>query len=164
MKRHFGLVEFSRDHHQALILAQICKRNSPQYKGMPATIDEKAEYAVKMWGRELKPHFQFEEKYLIPISESKTEKLRELCRRIILEHEEIEKLITKIAGREELEIVLDEFGNLLDNHVRFEEREWFDEIQKELTVEEIEHLAVVVQIEIEASKKSCRKIELKGVL
>lgn len=155
MKRHFGLVEFSKDHHQALILAQICKRNSPQYKGMPATIDGKAEYALKMWETELKPHFQREEKYLIPISKSKTDKLKELCERIILEHEQIGKLIDKIALGAELEFILDEFGKLLDNHVRFEEREWFDEIQKELTVEEIEHLAVVVQMEIDSSKKSC---------
>ncbi|MFA7418902.1 MAG: hemerythrin domain-containing protein [Melioribacteraceae bacterium] len=157
MKRHFGLVEFSKDHHQALILAQICKTNSPRYKGMRATIDEKADYTLKMWETELKPHFEREEKYLIPISESKTEKLKELCARIILEHEQIEKLISKIAGSEGLEIILDEFGNLLDNHVRFEEREWFEEIQKELTVEEIEHLAVLVQMEIESTKQSCRK-------
>lgn len=157
MKRHFGLVEFSKDHHQALILAQVCKSNSPQYKGMPASINEKAEFALKMWETELKPHFEREEKFLIPICQSKTEKLKELCARIILEHEQIEKLICKIAGSEGLEIILDEFGKFLDNHIRFEEREWFDEIQKELNVDEIEHLAILVQMGIESTKKSCRK-------
>ena len=157
MKRHFVLVEFSKDHHQALILAQICKINSPEYKGIPTTTAGKTELVLEKWESELKPHFNLEEKLLVPLAENKSIRLKELCKRIILEHKQIENLIGKISKNMELETTLNEFGLLLDNHVRLEEREWFEEIQNALSSEEINNLAVQVKKEKESSTQTCKK-------
>jgi len=34
MKRHEALAPFSREHHGALILAQVMKKGAPAYKGI----------------------------------------------------------------------------------------------------------------------------------
>ena len=157
MKRHFVLVEFSKDHHQALILAQICKINSPEYNGMPTTDAGKAELVLERWESELNPHFNLEEKVLIPLVENKSRRLKELCKRIILEHKQIGNLIGKISEDVELESTLNEFGLLLDNHVRLEEREWFEEIQNSLSNEEMNNLGTLVKKEKELSTQNCKK-------
>ena len=61
MKRHESLAPLSREHHGALILAQLIKRNAPEYKGLPTTIIEKAAYAIQFYKTDLTKHFKKEE-------------------------------------------------------------------------------------------------------
>jgi hypothetical protein len=46
MKRHLSLQPLSREHHEALLLAQLLKKNAPAYKGLPLNEHEKIAYAV----------------------------------------------------------------------------------------------------------------------
>ena len=67
MKRHPALHPLSHDHHQGLILAQQLKKGAPQYKGMPATLEEKKNYTISFYNNELIKHFEDEEKILFPL-------------------------------------------------------------------------------------------------
>jgi len=137
MKRHPALYTLSHDHHQGLILAQQLKKGSPQYKGMPSTLEEKKVYTLAFYKSELVKHFSDEEKILFSVVKKRSVKIDKLIEDIINEHRKMESLIKEIDETLELENKLDEFGNLLERHIRKEERELFVEIENVLSEEEL---------------------------
>ena len=64
MKRHEALAPLSREHHSALILAQLLKKDAPAYKGLPTALNEKTAYALQMFTATLQLHFTNEEEML----------------------------------------------------------------------------------------------------
>jgi len=56
---------------------------------------------------------------------------------IISEHRKMELLVKDLEKTDQLENVLDEFGQLLEKHIRKEERELFMEIEKALSGAEL---------------------------
>jgi len=141
MKRHKGLYPLSHDHHQGLILAQILKKNAPKYKNLPDTIDGKVEYTINFYKVELVKHFRQEEEILFPVAKGKDKKIDLLIDEIISEHRKIESLVDSLKSKNNYENVLDELGNLLELHIRKEERNLFPEIEKILSEKELEFLA-----------------------
>jgi iron-sulfur cluster repair protein YtfE (RIC family) len=141
MKRHPALYPLSHDHHQGLILAQQLKKGAPQYKGMPSTPEDKKEYTILFYKTELIRHFENEEKILFPASAGKNEKIDKLIDEIISEHKQIENLVTELNKSGNIEKVMDELGQLLEKHIRKEERELFVMIEEVLNEKELETLS-----------------------
>jgi hemerythrin-like domain-containing protein len=139
MKRHESLAPLSRDHHGALILAQLLKRNAPIYKGLPATITDKAEYAVTMYHNDLKKHFDKEELLLGKVS-AFDPAIARLMEEIIEEHRILSTLFLSINNTTDQEAILNELGNTLDAHIRKEERVLFPLIQKHCPEELLQEL------------------------
>ena len=140
IKRHKALQPLSRDHHQGLILAQQLKKDAPQYKGMPATIEDKKNYTILFYNNELKKHFEEEEEILFPLAKNKTPEVDILINEIVNEHRKMENLVNEIQMATDLVIVFDEFGRLLEKHIRKEERELFPAIEKILTEGQLSEL------------------------
>ena len=149
MKRHPSLYTLSHDHHQGLILAQQLKKGAPQYKGMPSTLKDKKDYTISFYNTELVKHFQDEEEILFPAVKNKNDDLDKKIAEIISEHRKMETLIRDLEKTDQLENVLDDFGQLLEKHIRKEERELFVEIEKVLSEEELQ----VISEEISQSRK-----------
>lgn len=141
MKRHPALYTLSHDHHQGLILAQQLKKGAPQYKGMPATIEGKKEFAISFYNTELVRHFEDEEKILFPSSSGRTEEIDRLISEIISEHRRMERLINALENTDDLESTMDELGWLLEKHIRKEERELFVEIEKKMSDSELNSIS-----------------------
>jgi iron-sulfur cluster repair protein YtfE (RIC family) len=141
MKRHPALYPLSHDHHQGLVLAQQLKKGAPQYKGMPSTPEDKKEYATSFYKTELIRHFEIEEKILFPASAGKNEKIDKLIDEIISEHKQIENLVNELNKSDNIEKVMDELGQLLERHIRKEERELFVMIEEALNEKELETLS-----------------------
>jgi hemerythrin-like domain-containing protein len=137
MKRHPALYPLSHDHHQGLILAQQLKNDAPQYKGMPATIEEKKNYTISFYNNELKKHFKEEEEILFPFAKNRTPELDIMINEIVDEHRKMENLVNQLEKTTDLENVLDELGWLLEKHIRKEERMLFVEIEKMLSEDEL---------------------------
>jgi hemerythrin-like domain-containing protein len=137
MKRHTALHTLSHDHHQGLILAQQLKKGAPQYKGMPSTLEGKKEYTLSFYKTELVKHFQDEEVILFPAVKNKSVEVEKLIAEIISEDRKMESLVSELEKTKHLEDVLDEFGQLLEKHIRKEERELFVEIERILNDEEL---------------------------
>lgn len=137
MKRHESLIPLSRFHRSCLFLALIAKENAPPVKGNPTAIDEKILYAKSFYQRQLKPHFALESK-LWEYVESKTDSLLEIVRDLRQERIELiaqfESLTTDDAA------AFYEMGALLEKHVRKEERVLFQQIQTDLSEEELLHI------------------------
>lgn len=137
MKRHPALHPLSHDHHQGLILAQQLKKGAPQYKGMPSTLEGKKDYAVSFYKSELVKHFKDEEEILFPSVLGKNEKVDSLVQEVISEHRKLESLVNELEKTNQLENVMDELGQLLEKHIRKEERVLFVEIENILSDDEL---------------------------
>jgi iron-sulfur cluster repair protein YtfE (RIC family) len=129
MKRHPALAHLSRDHHPALILAQLLKRNAPAYKGLPTDIEGKVQYAVQFYEGELLKHFEEEEK-MMDILTGIEPAMDEMIREIREEHIQLRKLFGGLTNNADTAAALDELGTSLDNHIRKEERQFFPLVEK----------------------------------
>ena len=117
MKRHNALVKLSQDHHHALILSQLLKKDIPDYQGMPNTTEGKVTYTINFFNSELITHFDEEEKILFPFAS-----------------------VDSLNSPDNIDNKLDKLGNMLDAHVRKEERELFMLIQEKLPEEKLNEL------------------------
>jgi iron-sulfur cluster repair protein YtfE (RIC family) len=137
MKRHPALHPLSHDHHKGLILAQQLKKDAPQYKGMPSTLEGKKDYAISFYESELVQHFKDEEEILFPLVKNKNGDVDKMILELISEHGKMESLIREVKETDRLEDLLDELGQLLEKHIRKEERELFVEIENILSDDEL---------------------------
>ena len=137
LKRDKALHILSHDHHHGLILAQLIKKGSPQYKNLPNTTEGKKDYSIKFYYNELVKHFEDEEKILFPVVNAKDDEIDNLVEEIITEHKSIKQLVNRLEADEDVKNTLDELGSILESHIRKEERDLFMKIQAILTKEEL---------------------------
>lgn len=129
IKRHEFLKPFSRDHHHGLLLCWKIKTGFS--KNVEASRIRK--YTVWLFDNSLLPHFEMEEKYLFPI----LGKDNDLIKRAIAEHGEIKRLVQLET---ELQKNLNSIKEILENHIRFEERILFNAIQSVATTEQLQQI------------------------
>jgi iron-sulfur cluster repair protein YtfE (RIC family) len=129
MKRHPSLIPLSREHHEVLILAQLLKPNAPHYKGLPHTMEGKKEYALALFQKSIKPHFEKEEAVLKRTA-GYHETIAALGEAISNEHRQLTALFQQLQNGTATETVLQQTGLLLESHIRKEERELFPAIQQ----------------------------------
>ncbi|MCH7772221.1 MAG: hemerythrin domain-containing protein [Bacteroidetes bacterium] len=140
MERHKALHSLSHDHHHGLILAQLIKKGSPQYKNLPNTTEGKKDYSIRFYNYKLIKHFESEEKILFPVVNGKNDEIDNLIEEIIIEHKKIKLLINQLESDKDVENTLDELGRILESHIRKEERKLFPLIQNLLSDEELIYL------------------------
>jgi iron-sulfur cluster repair protein YtfE (RIC family) len=127
IKRHESLQEFSRDHHQALLLCWKIKVGLS--KGV--AVDVIKTYVNWFFEQHILEHFQLEEEYMFPVLGSKHPL-------IIQALEEHKLLISLFTDTSNIKKSLAELHVKLKEHVRFEERILFNEIQEVATKEQLE--------------------------
>ncbi|WP_410220534.1 hemerythrin domain-containing protein [Pedobacter sp.] len=129
LRRHPALQPLSREHHYGLLLSwkirEGFKRNIA-----PERIKK---YVDWFWENHLNPHFNAEEKYLFSILPAQNEHIR----KALSEHRRLKRLFT---GESEPIRTLSLIEEELENHIRFEERVLFNEIQQQATPEQLELL------------------------
>lgn len=128
MKRSSALIRLSREHHLALVLAKRARHmNAENSEAASQFMTE----VFDIFTRELEPHFQAEEGALLPALVSAGE--IDLVRRTLAEHEELRLLAERLKAKDVS--CLRRFGEALEAHVRFEERELFGLAESVLTPE-----------------------------
>lgn len=124
MKRCPELQNLSREHHTALRLALQWRRAAES--GIEESIVAASQHACSVFVAELLPHFREEEIYLLPRLEAAG--ATAAVARTLIEHRAMQRLVR------ELEIpdgeVLLRLADLLTAHVRFEERELFEDAER----------------------------------
>ncbi|WP_220699407.1 hemerythrin domain-containing protein [Pelobium manganitolerans] len=129
LKRSEKLKPLSREHHHALLL---CWKIKTGFAKNIAPERIKA-YADWFFENHLKPHFAIEERYLFSVLGDEND----LVKRAKREHQQIIELFTSegdIAAR------LHDIKELLEQHIRFEERVLFNEIQKQATEQQLDDI------------------------
>lgn len=137
MKRSVALAPLSRDHHEALFAALTLKR---------ATKPADGERFLEFWRAHGRRHFQVEEEVLLPgWSDLAGDPDPQPVARVATEHLAIRVGARRAAagalGAEELVAL----GELLERHVRFEERELFPLIEGSLAAEPLAALGAEVE-------------------
>lgn len=128
MKRSAALTRLSREHHPALVLA---KRAQGMNLENEAATSRFMTQAFETFTRELEPHFQAEEAALLPALASTGEIAS--VRRTLTEHAELRRLANRLQAKDATSVR--RFGEALEAHVRFEERELFALAESVLTPE-----------------------------
>lgn len=126
IKRHLLLQDLSRDHHHGLLLCWKIRT------GFKKGIEPKRimKYVQWFWKDHLKAHFKIEEETVFPILGRE----HDLIKKVLSEHRKIKRLM---EGIDNIEVRLNSIEEQLEQHIRFEERVLFNEIQKVATDEEL---------------------------
>ncbi|MCC9136842.1 hemerythrin domain-containing protein [Pontibacter silvestris] len=147
MKRHESLIPISRQHHDGLLAARLLQREAPAYHGLPTTPAAKCKYMQMFLARQLKPHFLLEEETVFIFAQDASEQLQQQAKKLEAEHRQLEQLITALpqTTADELQDKLHEVGVLLEQHIRQEERQFFEQLQQELPEERLASLKEQVE-------------------
>jgi len=132
IKRHESIQPLSRDHSHALLLSW--KIRSGISKGVD--INRIKKYADWFYTNHIKPHFGIEEKYVFPILGSENH----LAQKALNQHQNIKELF---LATDHLEVNLRMLEQKLTEHIRFEERELFTEIEKVASKNQLEQIKEV---------------------
>lgn len=143
MRRHPVLIPISREHRRILLLAQLLKKNAPPYKGLPTDLDGKQVYATQLYDELIKAHMAREDR-LFNVIRGLDEHTDLLINELESEHEAMNILFEKAAeGKLHVEQA-DELGFMLEKHVRKEERQLFERVQKFFTEEQMRKLEKIL--------------------
>lgn len=127
IKRAESLKPLSRDHHHGLLFSW--KINTGIKNNVE--VSRIKTYADWFYKKYLIPHFEVEEKYVFPILGNEND----LIKQVIAEHRRLQRLFESTAAEFQKNSML--IADELTNHIRFEERVLFAEIQKIATAKQL---------------------------
>lgn len=114
MKRDAALIPLARDHHEALVLARRASKAG-------AEADALREEVLECWRARIVPHFEIEERVLFPALAAAGE--RAVVDKALEQHARLRAAFDALeAGAE---AALAAWGDAMNEHVRFEDRELF---------------------------------------
>ncbi len=134
-RRHDALIPLSHDHRDALALAFRLQHPAPPGPVTPttpaSTLDSRTAETIVFFREHLDPHFAIEEELLFPalraVSPAGTAEYT-LIAELIVEHRQLEQLrdtIEHASGSDRLPAILTAFADVLERHIRREERGLF---------------------------------------
>lgn len=129
IKRNEYLKPLSRDHHHGLLVCWKIRT------GLKKGIDLQRIKAFTDWffKTSLLPHLSEEERFLFPLLGNE----HEMIKKALSEHR---RLIRLFESNTDLEKTLNQIEEELENHIRFEERVLFNEIQKVVSEQKIQSM------------------------
>ena len=136
--RNEQIKKLSREHHSSLLfcwkIRQGLKNNL-----QPQRI---CDYIQYYWQQNLQPHFREEEKILFaPIKDRQVQ-------RAINEHKQIRRQIEGLANnlaKIDIQKNLGRIADMVDDHVRYEERTLFPHLEKKLNKEQLKNIGEQIQ-------------------
>jgi hemerythrin-like domain-containing protein len=141
LKRSPQLAPLSRDHHGGLMFVW----NLRQGLKKKVQAERLKNYILWQWNNHLVPHFEREEKILlkyIPASDKEAGRMKE-------EHIAIRHLMQQIE-RAPAEADISALAGLLNDHIRFEERKLFTQIEKRLSPAQLDEILRELEEQTEA--------------
>ncbi|MEI6087398.1 MAG: hemerythrin domain-containing protein [Bacteroidota bacterium] len=154
--RHATLQPLSRQHHQGLLASLLLEKGLKKN----ASLKEMRDFIIQFWEEELRLHFEKEDVLFLPLA-YKYPQLLDGLTQLKNEHQEIRMIIQKLnneARSEQFETIAS-FANLLEKHIRFEERQLFNSIQETLPEDEL--IDFTVELQSISEKDFCTKYPVK---
>jgi len=125
--RHASLLPLSHDHHHGLALALRCRKQAlGQMQPVGAHgLRQRAEELRNFILNNLERHFEAEEEILFPLIRSCVPESHGLVEDLLREHEQMRRGVSHLEEGAGLSKILFDLGDLLERHIRREERELF---------------------------------------
>lgn len=123
IRRHPSLVALSKDHHFGLLLCWKIRT------GFSTNVDPQRmqKYVQYYFSEHLFEHFAWEERIVFTLLEEQNP----LVKKALSQHRKLRKLHDQLESKpEKREVILGLIEELLESHIRFEERELFNHIQE----------------------------------
>lgn len=137
MKRAEALRPLSREHLGALLCAKKLRESE-------APAQAAADFH-EFWAKDGQRHFRVEEEVLLPAWALHAEVDREGVARMLEEHLAIRRGALRLASGEASLAEARELGQLLHDHVRFEERQLFPLVEGALDASGLNRLAAAIE-------------------
>jgi iron-sulfur cluster repair protein YtfE (RIC family) len=125
--RHPSLVPLSHDHHHGLALALRCRKQAlGQLKPMGAAgLRERTNEFLEFYRTNLVAHFRAEEEVLFPLLRTSLPGNDAMLDELISQHEQLRQAASQLESGSGLAKLIFDLGDLLERHIRKEERELF---------------------------------------
>ena len=141
MKRSAALAALSRDHHHALEAALRLRRAGA------GDLDAAVAHLQAFWEPRGRRHFEIEERLILPTLPQTDAEWREAAERVRDEHARIRGAVDALGSRgggAALEVAHG-LGELLHDHVRFEERHLFGLLEARLPQPDLARLGEAIE-------------------
>lgn len=139
MKRSEALKPLSREHHHALFVTKEV-RDADE-----SGADQARAALIGFWRDEGSLHFRIEEEVLLPGSGLPGPDEDAEVSRMLSDHLAIRRRMARVEAGEGDLAELKDLAGFMRDHVRFEERELFPRIERELDAEELLPLAAAIE-------------------
>ena len=156
-RRHPALIPLSHDHHHGLALALRCRKHALGQldPGDAEAMEACAAEASRFFNEDLTTHFEAEEMVLFPLMAAHGE-CRELVTRLEGEHRTFARLVAKAGGPGGARKFLFDFGDLLEQHIRSEERQLFPAFETHVPDAEAERAGREIKRLLDSGKAAAR--------
>jgi hemerythrin-like domain-containing protein len=148
MLRDRNLVPLSRQHQHALALCVRIDRASGEDAG-PWLQEIEQHFTL-----EIRFHFAAEEEFVFPLARRFPE-LAPLVDELLAEHASLRGYFQRAAGRDLSLAEIKTFAGALSAHIRKEERQLFEHLQKRASAEEMRRMGDQVDKALEAATLAC---------
>ncbi|MBM7552037.1 hemerythrin domain-containing protein [Thalassobacillus pellis] len=129
MKRHEALYPLSHHHHHALVTAVELKKAGTEKA--EKSLQDYRRSVIEFWEQNGRNHFRDEEEVLLPLFAHYGDVDQEPVKEMLIQHAKIRGMVEQL--REQARLSAEQFrelGELLDAHVRLEERTIFPMIEE----------------------------------
>jgi len=148
-RRHDSLIPLSREHHYGLVVCLHIQQAIGREPTDIPSLRTRAESTVRFFQGDLAVHFETEETVLFPAMQGMPG-AGSLILELAEEHREMECLIRKLRETDNghLTATLAQFANLLELHIRKEERSLFPIYEQYITQKVSEQVAWEIEARI----------------
>jgi hemerythrin-like domain-containing protein len=151
MLRDQSLVPLSRQHQHGLAL---CIRINRAIEADEVDMDAWQAEIAQQFEQEIRFHFSAEEKEVFPRAARFVE-LQALVQELLAEHEVLRRLFAGAADRGLDGLGLAEFAEKMPAHIRKEERQLFETMQKKMSPEELIALGKSLDLALADAAQAC---------
>ncbi|MEX1139427.1 MAG: hemerythrin domain-containing protein [Bacteroidota bacterium] len=141
--RHESLVPLSKDHYHGLLLAQQIKTTGRvMMVGWPSDPAQQAAFICAFFAEHLTPHFADEERALFPLVVKHVPSASAQVDDLLRDHRDMKQFARSFEQPDPKRVAVQiaEFGDLLERHIRKEERELFPLFETQAPAEVLERV------------------------
>jgi hemerythrin-like domain-containing protein len=151
MLRDKNLIALSHQHQHALA---VCVRLDRALQAGEVDMEAWQAELQQIYESEIVVHFAAEERNLFPAAEKFSE-LRGLVQELVAEHDVLRDLFSRASARELDSSGLGVLAGNLSGHIRKEERQLFEGMQKLMSAEELVALGGRLQVALAQAPRAC---------
>jgi hemerythrin-like domain-containing protein len=151
MLRDKSLITLSRQHQHALAL---CVRIDRALQAGTVDLEAWQSEIQQIFEQEVGIHFAAEEKALFPVARE-VQEVEQLVDELLAEHTALRDFFARSTTRHLTSSDLPILVEKLSQHIRKEERQLFEGLQKVMSAEELATLGAALERELEGATKAC---------